>query len=92
MLSRVLRELIIEGLAAAKARGQRLGRPLAMPPEQVGHARALLPQPDATIASIARLLGGSRSTIYTYVPELKSSGDRQAIAAPAARAELTAGG
>lgn len=44
-----------------------------MTPEQVGHARVLLTQPDASIASIARLLGVSRSTIYKYVPELKST-------------------
>ncbi|MFI6742297.1 helix-turn-helix domain-containing protein [Nonomuraea sp. NPDC050451] len=54
----------------------------AMHPGQVGHARALLTQPDVTIASIARLLGVSRATIYKYVPQLKSGGDRQAIAAP----------
>lgn len=59
-----IRELIVEGLDAARARGQRLGRPLAMTPEQVKHARALLAQPDASIASIARLLGVSRSTLY----------------------------
>ncbi|MEU0571452.1 tyrosine-type recombinase/integrase [Nonomuraea sp. NPDC005983] len=53
-----------EGLAAAKARGVRLGRPPAMTPEQVRHARALLTQPDATVSSIARLLNVSRSTIY----------------------------
>jgi transposase-like protein len=35
-----------------------------------------LAQPDATIASIARLLGVSRSTLYKYVPELKGGGDR----------------
>jgi hypothetical protein len=29
-----------------------------MTPEQVRYARAVLAQPDATIASIARLLGG----------------------------------
>jgi transposase-like protein len=50
-----------------------------MTPEQVGHARALLAQPDATIASISRLLGVSRSTNYKYVPELKADGDIQAI-------------
>ena len=50
-----------------------------MTPEQVRHARALLAQPDATIASIARLLGVSRSTLYKYVPELKADGDIQAI-------------
>ncbi|WP_249351007.1 helix-turn-helix domain-containing protein [Microbispora sp. H10836] len=30
----------------------------------------MLTQPDATVSSIARLLGVSRSTIYKYVPEL----------------------
>ncbi|MFI6519906.1 recombinase family protein [Spirillospora sp. NPDC050679] len=80
-LAEFIRELIIEGtnegLAAAKARGVRLGRPPAMTPEQVRHARALLAQPDATISSIARLLGVSRSTIYKYVPELKPTGIQQ---------------
>lgn len=59
-----------------------------MTPEQVGHARVPLTQSDATIASIARLLGVSRSTIDEYVPELKIGGDRQAVEAPRARAEL----
>jgi DNA invertase Pin-like site-specific DNA recombinase len=80
-LAEFIRELIIEGthegLAAAKARGVRLGRPPAMTPEQVRHARALLTQPDATVSSIARLLGVSRSTIYKYVPELKPTGLQQ---------------
>jgi hypothetical protein len=40
-----------------------------MTPEQVRHAKALLTQPDA---SIARLLNVSRSTLYKYIPELKS--------------------
>jgi transposase-like protein len=42
-----------------------------MTSEQILHARAMLAQPDATIASIARLLGISRATLYKYVPELK---------------------
>lgn len=74
-LAEFIRELIVEGtlegLDAARARGQRLGRPPAMTTEQVKHARALLAQPDASITSIARLLGVSRSTLYKYVPELK---------------------
>jgi DNA invertase Pin-like site-specific DNA recombinase len=80
-LAEFIRELIIEGthegLAAAKARGVRLGRPPAMTPERVRHARALFTQPDATVSSIARLLGVSRSTIYKYVPELKPTGLQQ---------------
>lgn len=75
-LAEFLRELIAggtrEGLAAARANGVRLGRPPAMSPEQIRHARALLAEPDTTVASIARLLGVSRSTLYKYVPELST--------------------
>ena len=58
------------GLDAARARGQRLGRPPAMTAEQIRHARDLLTRPDNTVSSIAGLLGVSRVTIYKYVPEL----------------------
>ncbi|MPY86135.1 MAG: helix-turn-helix domain-containing protein [Actinophytocola sp.] len=44
-----------------------------MTPEQIRHARALLTEPDNTAASIARLLGVSRSTIYKYIPELSTN-------------------
>jgi DNA invertase Pin-like site-specific DNA recombinase len=95
-LAEFIRELIVEGthegLAAARARGQRLGRPPAMTPEQIRHARALLAQADATVASIARLLGVSRATIYKYVPELKTGQRPQPEADPqTTRAELPAG-
>ena len=73
-LAEFIRELIIEntrdGVAAAKARGQRLGRPPAMTPEQIEHAIALLAQPKASVKAIAALLGVSRSTLYTHVPQL----------------------
>jgi len=71
------RELIVEGtregLDAARARGTRLGRPPAMTPEQIRHARDLLTRPENTVASIARLLGVSRNTIYKYLPEISSA-------------------
>jgi DNA-binding CsgD family transcriptional regulator len=70
----IIRELIVEGtregLDAARARGQRLGRPPALTPEQVRYARDLLSRPGNSVASIARLLQVSRSTVYKYVPEL----------------------
>jgi DNA invertase Pin-like site-specific DNA recombinase len=73
-LAEFIRELIIEntrdGVAAAKARGQQLGRPKAMTDEQVSHAIALLSQPKASAKAIATLLGVSRSTLYAYVPQL----------------------
>lgn len=74
------RDLLVEGtrdgLAAARARGQRLGRPPALDPDQVAQARSMLAQPENSVASIARLLGVSRSTLYKHVPEL---GGRQLV-------------
>lgn len=75
-LAEFIRELIVqgthEGLAAARARGERLGRPPAMTEEQIRHARSMLADPEASISSIAKLLGVSRMTIYKYVPELRA--------------------
>lgn len=90
-LAEFIRELIIqgthEGIAAARARGQRLGRPPAMTEEQILHARSMLANPEASISSIAKLLGVSRTTIYKYVPELKA-GHRPGIGGQTATAEL----
>ncbi|MFD5910198.1 recombinase family protein [Streptomyces massasporeus] len=89
-LAEFIRELIVqgthEGIAAARARGQRLGRPPAMTEEQILHARSMLANPEASISSIAKLLGVSRTTIYKYVPELRA-GHRPAIGSQD-RAEL----
>ena len=64
-LAEFIRELIVEGtnegLAAARARGVRLGRPPAMTTEQIQSARTLLTQPENTVSSIAKLLGVSRN-------------------------------
>lgn len=89
-LAEFIRELIVqgthEGLAAARARGERLGRPPAMTEEQVRHARAMLTDPEASISSIAKLLGVSRMTIYKYVPELAAG--RASLIAGDARKEI----
>jgi AcrR family transcriptional regulator len=80
-------------VAAAKARGQQLGRPKAMTDEQVSHAIALLSQPKASAKAIAKLLGVSRSTLYAYVPQLaaiRAATVKQAAAeVPAQRPALT---
>ena len=90
-LAEFIRELIVqgthEGLAAARARGQRLGRPPAMTEEQILHARSMLANPEASISSIAKLLSVSRTTLYKYVPELKA-GYRPSVGSQAARREL----
>jgi DNA invertase Pin-like site-specific DNA recombinase len=76
-LAEFIRELIVdgtnEGLAAARARGQRLGRPPAMTAEQIRQARAILTRPEETVSSVARLLGVSRGTLYKHIPELGRS-------------------
>lgn len=73
-----MRELIVdgphEGLAAARARGQRLGRPPAMTDQQIWQAPVLLTRPDESVSSVARLLGISRTTLYKHVPELARGG------------------
>jgi DNA invertase Pin-like site-specific DNA recombinase len=59
-----------EGRALARATGQRLGRPPSLTNDEIERARQLLLDPNATIASVARKLGTSRSTIYRVLPEL----------------------
>jgi DNA invertase Pin-like site-specific DNA recombinase len=63
-----------DGLAAARARGKRLGRPPALTPEQLGEVRALLLRPGHTISSVARTMGVSRSTLYKYLPDVPELG------------------
>ena len=63
-----------DGLAAARARGSRLGRPPALTPEQLREVRDLLLRPENTVAGIARQLGVSRSTLYKYLPDVMHAG------------------
>ncbi|GGM89921.1 recombinase family protein [Dactylosporangium sucinum] len=73
-LAEFIRTIIVantnEGLAAARAAGQRLGRPPAMTPEKLAYARQLLAEPDRTLSAIAKLVGVSRSTLYKALPDL----------------------
>lgn len=65
------RELIIErtraGLAAARARGRRGGRPRKMDREMLRMAMAAMANPDARAADLARRLGITTTTLYMYV-------------------------
>lgn len=63
-----------DGLAAARARGKRLGRPPALTQEQLREVRGLLLRPENTVSGIARQLGVSRSTIYKYLPDAMRTG------------------
>ena len=57
------KERTLAGLAAAVARGQRLGRPAALTPDQVRHA-ALLVSGGVSAGEVARSLNVGRSTLY----------------------------
>jgi len=52
------------GMAAAKARGQVVGRPRKLTRKQIEHARKLIASEDGTVTAIARILRVSRSTLY----------------------------
>ncbi len=77
VLAEFQRELISantrDGLAAARARGRRGGRPPALSPTQAAHARGLYDAGQHTVAEIAGLLGVARSTVYGH---LTRAGDR----------------
>jgi DNA invertase Pin-like site-specific DNA recombinase len=66
-----------DGLAAARARGKRLGRPPALTPEQLREVRDLLLTPENTVSGVARQLGVSRSTIYKYLPDVMHAGAQE---------------
>ncbi|GAA2700765.1 recombinase family protein [Nonomuraea recticatena] len=74
-LAEFIRELIVagthEGLAAARARGRTGGRPTVVTPELLKAARDLLPDPERSLTSIAKLLGVSVGTLYNHIPDLQ---------------------
>lgn len=61
------RDLIQErtkaGLRAAKKRGKRLGRPPALSPAQITHAKAVIETKRETVSGMAEILGVNRSTL-----------------------------
>jgi DNA invertase Pin-like site-specific DNA recombinase len=74
-LAEFIRELIVagtrEGLAAARARGRTGGRPTVVDAQLLRAARDLLPNPEHSVASIAKLLGVSPGTLYNHIPDLR---------------------
>ena len=76
------------GLASARARGRKGGRPQTMTVAKVQLARAAMGQPDTHVAELCRELGISRQTLYRYVSpkgELREAGARLVEGSKAAR-------
>lgn len=64
----IIRQRVSEGLAAARARGRRGGRPRVMTPDKLRYARHLMADRARSIPEICKELGGIRSsTLYHYL-------------------------
>jgi DNA invertase Pin-like site-specific DNA recombinase len=59
------------GLKAALARGRKGGRPKALDEASKAKARAMLRDPEISVAAVAEVLGVSRSTLYAHLPEAR---------------------
>ncbi len=71
VLAELQRELIVantrDGLAAARARGRRGGRPAKLSPDQVALAQRLYDAGEHTVAQIAGMFTVPRSTVYGHL-------------------------
>ena len=77
------RELIVErtkaGLAAARARGRKGGRPFKMTPAKLRLAQAAMGKPETVVADLCVEIGITRQTLYRFVDpkgELRAEGER----------------
>ncbi len=70
-LSEFERELISErtraGLASARARGRKGGRPFKMTPAKLGLAMNAMGKPETSVADLCAELGVTRQTLYRHV-------------------------
>ena len=64
----VIRDRTAIGLAAARARGRRGGRPRKLGKKDLAHATALLREGTTPFVEIARRVGVAPSTLYGYFP------------------------
>lgn len=69
----VIRERTNAGLAAARARGRKGGRPSVMTPDKLAVARELYAAGGHTVAQIAAVVGVSRASLYRHLPAATTS-------------------
>ena len=69
----VNRERTMAGLQAARARGRKGGRPPALSDKDLTVAKAMLRDPDITVAEVARRLGVVPSTLYRHLPRARAA-------------------
>lgn len=63
----LISERTIAGLASARARGRKGGRPYKMTPAKVRLAKASMGQPDTKVGDLCKELGVTRQTLYRHV-------------------------
>jgi DNA invertase Pin-like site-specific DNA recombinase len=68
----LIRERTQAGLAAARARGRKGGRPKVLNPKQRKIAIKLYEGKEHSVQEICRLVGISKPTLYSYLQEAKS--------------------
>ena len=59
----LISERTVAGMGAARRRGKHVGRPSALTPAQIKHAKRLITSEEETIAGMANLLGVHRNTL-----------------------------
>lgn len=63
----LIRERTISGLAAARARGRKGGRPFTMTPAKIRLAQASMGKPETKVGDLCKELGITRQTLYRFV-------------------------
>jgi len=69
----VIRERTKAGLEAARARGKLGGRPPSLKASDLAAAKAMLRDPEITVAEVAKRLGVVPSTLYRHLPKARST-------------------
>ena len=69
----LIRERTQAGLAAARRIGRTGGRPPKLIEDDLDAARAMLANPDITVAEVAERMGVSPATLYRYLPAARTA-------------------
>jgi DNA invertase Pin-like site-specific DNA recombinase len=68
----IIRERTNAGLAAARVRGKRGGRPKALSPDKIKLARKFYADKNASVSEICKMLGISRYTLRRYMKQIEN--------------------
>lgn len=68
----LIRERTLAGLAAARARGKRGGRPKALDAQHIGLAKTLYDSKQLPVKEICALLAIGKTTFYRYLHQIEA--------------------